>query len=79
MHETETVERQAEQRQRADLDSNATPALTDDQRGEEPSSDVSETVSSTIATGSGIAALCVVEGAWLWLLATGAVWLLGGQ
>ena len=79
MHETEIVERQAEQRQCADSDSIATPALADDHRGEEPSSVASETPSFTIATGSGIALLCVMEGAWLWLLGRGAVWLLGGR
>ena len=75
MHEIETIERRAEQRQFADPDPVATPALAEDRRGEEPP----ETLSSTIATGSGVALLCVMEGAWLWLLGTGTVWLFGGR
>jgi hypothetical protein len=79
MHETETVERRAEQRQCADPDPIAAPALSDPHGAEERLSDASGTLSSTIATGSGVAVLCVLEAAWLWLLGTGAVWLLGGR
>jgi hypothetical protein len=79
MHETETVERRAAQRQCADPDSVATPALPDHRGADELPSDASGTLSSMIATGSGVAVLCVVEGAWLWLLGTGAFWLLGGR
>jgi hypothetical protein len=79
MHGTESVERGAEQPQWGDPDPIAAPALADDHGGNAPSSAASETLLSTIATGSAVAVLCVVEGAWLWLLGTGVVWVLGGQ
>jgi hypothetical protein len=79
MHETETVERRAEQRQCADPDPIATPALPDHRGAEERPSGASGTLSSTIATGSGVAVLCVIEAAWLWLLGTGAFWMLSGR
>jgi hypothetical protein len=79
MHEAETVERRAEQRQCVDPGPIATSAVADDHGGEGPPSDSFQTLSLRIATGSGVAVVCVVEGAWLWLLATGAAWLFGGQ
>jgi hypothetical protein len=79
MHQAKTVDRSAEQRQCVDPQPFATPVLADDHGGEEPSSDTVTTLSSTIATGSGVAVLCVVEGTWLWLLGTCAVRLFGGQ
>jgi hypothetical protein len=79
MHQAKTVELSAEQRQCADPDSLATAVLADDHMGEQPSSGAAKTRSSTIATGSGVAVLCVVEGTWLWLLGTCAVWLLGAE
>jgi hypothetical protein len=76
MHQARTVERSAEQWRCADPDPLAMP---DNHGSEEAASGGAETLSSTIAAGSGVAVLCVLEGAWFWLLATGAVWLFGGE
>jgi hypothetical protein len=78
MPETETVERRAHERPRADPDPVATPAHARRHRREE-FSDASGMPLSRLATGSGIAVMCAMEGAWLWLLVTGAAWLLGGE